>query len=222
MNRLLTLAASTFVTVSFSSASAQESAATERDGRLDGEWRGQAVKSSLNTQLALSLFRDGSYVRRVVVVTEFAWTAEPNILHIAQVTRKKNVLEYGQAMSVRMTVTPSALTTRYGSDSIVLYRLGAPEADSSLIGRWQGESASGEEVIEEFAPDGQLLVMVTVARDAGRFSVAPDEIEWRQQIPSEGKRKEKFRIEGPKLKLFVDTGRAPVELIRGPVQPPPD
>jgi hypothetical protein len=119
-----------------------------------------------------------------------------------------------------MSVTSTTLTTRFGNDSIVLYRLGGAATDSSIIGRWQGENANGEEVVEEFAPNGQLLVMVTVARDAGQFAVVSrDEIEWRQQIPSEGKRREKFRIDGTKLKLFVDTGRLPVELARGPIQP---
>jgi len=222
MNHLLTLAASTIVLIS--SASAQESAATAsvRDNHLDGEWRGAAVQSSLNTQLALSLFSDGSYVRRMVITTEFAWTAEPNVLNIASITRKGADVVYGQAMTVRMSVTPVSLTTRYGSDSIVLYRLGGGPNDSTVVGRWQGESAAGEEVIEEFAPDGQLVVMVTVARDAGRFNVLSDEIEWRQQIPAEGKRKEKFRMNGGALQLFVDTGKAPVELTRGPIQPPPD
>ncbi|HUQ48480.1 MAG TPA: hypothetical protein VM053_09585 [Gemmatimonadaceae bacterium] len=220
MNRLLTLAVSTIAAVSFSSASAQTPVAAVRDSRLDGEWRGLAVQSSLNTQLALSLFKDGLYVRRMVIVTEFAWTAEPKILNIAPIVRKGNDIEYGQAMSVRMSVNAISLTTRYGKDSIVLYRLGPPGEDSSLIGRWQGESETGEEVVEEFAPDGQLLVMVTIARDAGRFNVLPDEIEWRREIPTEGKRREKFRMNGATLQLFVDLGRAPVELTRGPVQPP--
>ena len=177
MNRLLTLALSTIVTVSFSPAVAQESSAAARDARLDGEWRGPAAKPPLNTQLALSLFRDGSYVRRLAIVTEFAWTAEPGVLNIAPVTRKGAEVQYGRAMAVRMRANAISLTTRYGDDSIVLYRLGAPVEDSSLIGRWQGENAAGEEVIEEFAPDGQLLVMVTVARDAGQFDVSADEIE---------------------------------------------
>lgn len=221
MNRLLALAASTIVSITFSSASAQEASAIARDSRLDGEWRGLATKSSVNAQLALSLFHDGSYVRRMVIVNEFGWTAETNILNIAPVTRSGNELTYGQAMSMRMTVTGSSLTTRYGKDSIVLWRLGGAASDSSLLGRWQGETAAGEEVIEEFTPDGQLLVMITVARDAGHFIVASDAIEWRQQIPREGKRKEKFKLDGQKLRLFVDTGRRPVELSRTPVQPPP-
>jgi len=220
MNRFLTHSAAIIVLLLAASASGQEAAGVDHDAGLIGEWRGAAVKSSLNTQLALSLFRDGSYVRRMVIVTEFAWTAEPHILNIAQVTRKGTDIEYGQAMAVRMTVTATSLTTRFGNDSIVLYRLGAQTSDTSVVGRWQGENAAGEEVIEEFAPDGQLLVMVTVARDAGRFSIGQDEIEWQQQIPSEGKRKEKFRIEGRRLKLFVDTGGAPVVLTLGPVQPP--
>jgi hypothetical protein len=67
-----------------------------------------------------------------------------------------------------------------------------------------------------------LLVMVTVARDAGRFNVLGDDIEWQQQIPTEGRRKEKFRMNGDTLQLFVDTGKAPLALTRGPVQPPPE
>jgi hypothetical protein len=222
MTRFLTLAVSTIVLVSMAPAHAQESAAAARGSHLDGEWRGPAAQSSLNTQLALSLFKDGSYVRRMVIVTEFAWTAEPKVLNLAPITRKGNDFEYGRAMAVRMTVTPTSLTTRFGNDSIALYRLGPAINDSSLIGRWQGESASGEEVVQEFAPDGMLLVMVTVARDAGRFNVLGDDIEWQQQIPTEGRRKEKFRMNGDTLQLFVDTGKAPLALTRGPVQPPPE
>jgi hypothetical protein len=144
-----------------------------RDNRLDGEWRGFAAKSSLNTQLALSLFNDGSYVRRMVIVTEFAWTAEPNILNIAPVIRRRNDLDYGQAMSMAMRITESSLMTRFGKDSIILYRLGPSAPDLSLIGRWQGETAAGEEVVEEFAPDGQLLMMVTGARHAVELTRGP-------------------------------------------------
>lgn len=232
MSRLLRSAATIVVSIAAASASGQDAAVAAHDGGIMGEWRGAMGQSSPTSQLALSMFRDGSYVRRVVTVTEFAWTSEPHLLNFAEVTRKGNDLQYGRAMAVRMTVNAISLTTIYGNDSIVLYRLGGTTSDSSVIGRWQGENANGEEVIEEFAPDGQLLVMVTVARDLGHYSlVAKDEIEWLQQVPTEGKHRDKFKLQGNKLKLFVEPGpnedfrgypyptRKTVELFRGPIQP---
>src|SRR4051812_34299119 len=123
MNRLFRNAARIVVSVLTASASAQQAGSTSHENGLIGEWRGAAVQSSVNTQLALSLFNDGSYVRRIAMVNEFAWTSEPHLLNIAEVIHKGNDVQYGRAMAVRMSVTATSLTTRYGNDSIVLYRL---------------------------------------------------------------------------------------------------
>jgi hypothetical protein len=220
ITRLLqVLAASTILIVS-SAAFCQAASPSGRDSHLDGEWRGLAAQSSLKTQLALSLFRDGSYVRRMVIVNEYVWTAEPNRLNIAPVIRKENDVDYGKTIAMEMRIDGSSFMTRVGKDSIVLYRLGPATSDSSIIGRWSGETAAGEEVIEEFAPDGQLLIMVTLARDAGHFVVAKDAIQWRQQIPDDRKSSSRFKMDGVKLKLYADSGGPPVELIRAPVQIP--
>jgi hypothetical protein len=223
-------AAALIISVACASASAQEARSAAREADLIGEWRGVLVKTPLDTQLALSMFRDGSYVRRTVKVSEFAWASEPRAVNITPIMRNGNDIVLGRATVVRMTVTPMSLTTRSGNDSVVLYRLGESASDSSLVGRWLGENAKGEEVIEEFAPDGKLLVMVTITRDAGRFSLTSHgEIEWLQQIPPEGKQRQKFKLEGNKLKLFTEPDedfrgypwptRQTMELTRGPIQP---
>ncbi|HXV17377.1 MAG TPA: hypothetical protein VD758_11400 [Gemmatimonadaceae bacterium] len=166
-----------------------------------------------------------------MTVSEFAWASGPHGLNISPITRNGNDIVLGRTMVLGITVTPVSLTTHYGNDSVVLYRLGGGISDSSLIGRWQKENANGEEVIEEFAPDGKLFVMVTVTREAGRFSLTSHgEIEWLQQIPPKGKHRQKFKLDGNKLKLFVEPDgdfrgypwpeRETIELARGPIQPP--
>ena len=85
---------------------------------------------------------------------------------------------------------------------------------SPLLGRWQGQTEFGEELTEDFTADGRLVVSITLTHEAGRYSVNQDVIEWWEQIPNPGKRHEKFRIEGGKLKVFVAPKLPPLELTR--------
>ena len=218
MNRLLPFACAAALSLTLSGASSQEAPAAAHEGTIAGEWHGEMNNGGLAMRLTLNLYEDGTYVKRVVFVHEYGWTAEGSTLHLAQLVRNGDAVAYASPMLLDMRVNDSSLVTKSGKDSLSLRRVTYPVAQSPLLGRWQGETDLGEELLEDFTQDGQLVVTITLRREAGRYSVGRDEINWWEQIPDPNKRKEKFSLEGDKLKFFVTPKLPAIELHRAQEQ----
>lgn len=218
MPRLFPFVSSIALAGSLSAASSQEAPAVARERQIAGEWQGEVSTSGAVARMTLSLFNDGTYVKRVVFVNEFGWTAEGMTLRIAPSVRNGDSLLFAPAMSMQMKLTDSLLVTRSGRDSLRLHRVTYPVAQSPLLGRWQGQTEFGEELTEDFTADGRLIVSITLTHEAGRYSVDHGVIEWWQQIPNPGRRHEKFLLQDGKLKVFVGARLPPIELTRAPDQ----
>lgn len=214
MSRLLPLASSIVLALSASGASSQQAPANARDKQIAGEWEGNVSALGATARMTLNLFNDGTYVKRVVFVNEYGWTAVGNTLLIAPSVRYGDSLLFAKAMSMDMKVTDSSLITKSGKDSLKLRRFTYPVAQSPLLGRWQGQTEFGEELTEDFTADGRLIVSITLTHEAGRYSVDKGNIEWWQQIPESRKRREKFEIDGDKLKVFLGPKVPALELTR--------
>jgi hypothetical protein len=214
MSRLLPLASAIALAVSLSAASSQETRTVSRDQQIIGEWQGDVNSNGATARMTLILFRDGTYVKRIVFVNEYGWTAEGNTLLIAPSVRYGDSLLFAKAMSMQIRVSDSSLITKSGKDSLKLHRYTYKVDQSPLLGRWQGQTDFGEELTEDFTADGRLIVSITLTHEAGRYSINKDVIEWWQQIPTPNKRREKFAIDGNKLKVYLVGKIPPIELTR--------
>jgi hypothetical protein len=168
--------------------------------------------------MMLSLFTDGTYVKRVVLVNEFGWTADDTILMIARSQVQAKKVTFGPPMSTRMTVSDSFLVVKSANESLTLRRLTRFDPKAPLVGRWHGESDLGEELTEDFLADGRLVVGVTLTREAGMYSVKRGAIEWEVQLPNSETRRERFRIEGNRLTIFGNSQQKPIVWERSPIQ----
>ena len=168
--------------------------------------------------MTLSLFRDGTYVKRVVLFNEFGWAADDSTLLIARPETRAKKVTFGLPMLMHMTVTDSSLVVRSGNDSLRFRRFTRFNPQTPLVGRWHGESDLGEELTEDFVPDGRLFVSVTVTREAGMYSVKHGAIEWEVQLPNSAMHRDKFRIDGNKLRIFLASEQKPVVWERSPIQ----
>jgi hypothetical protein len=200
--------------VSLSAASSQEARAPSREQLITGEWQGNVSTNTGTARMTLQLYRDGTYVKRIVFVNEYGWTAEGNTLIIAPSMRYGDSTLFAKAMTMQMRLTDSSLVTKSGKDSLALHRFTYKVDQSPLLGRWQGQTEFGEELTEDFTADGRLIVSITLTHEAGRYSISKDVIDWWQQIPTPGKRRERFQVDGDKLKMFLSGNLPPIELTR--------
>jgi len=189
------------------------SAAPQRSGELVGRWKGAINESGGSTEVVLDLFPNGTYARRVVVVSEFGWTQEGDKLILAPaIERRDNEVSYGKATVVSMKLSNDVLTIADAKQSISMKRATIPVNESALIGRWEGQSDLNEGITQDFLSDGRLIVTVTLAREAGRYVIDDETINWEVQIPDPKRKKTKFKMDGEKLVLFLGSGLPTLEM----------
>lgn len=215
MSSLLPFASAFALAVTLSAASSQEVRTVAREQVMVGEWQGDIATDGAAARMTLFLFRDGTYVKRLVFVNEFGWTTEGNnTLLIAPSFRSGDSLLYAKAMSMQMRLSDSSLVMKSGKDSLKLSRYTYKDDQFPLVGRWQGQTEFGEELTEDFTADGRLIASITLTHEAGRYSVNKNMIEWWQQIPTPKKRREKFEVDGNTLKVFPVGNVVPIKLTR--------
>lgn len=191
------------------------SAAPQRAPELVGRWKGSIEESGTVTEISIDFFPSGTYARRVVLMSEFGWTQQGDVLIIAPALEKKNnEISYGKASVVSMKLTDDVLIIADRKQAISMKRSTVPVNESALIGRWEGQSAQNEGITQDFLSDGRLIVTVTLAREAGRYSVRETNINWEVQIPNPHKAKTKFRRDGNKLLLYLTPEVPALEMTR--------
>ena len=195
------------------------SAAPQRPSEIVGRWQGAIGDNGATTEVSLEFFPNGTYARLVVVKTEFGWTQQGDMLLIAPAVQSRNSdPSYGRASAVSMKVSDSVLVLADSKQSISMKRLTLRVNEAALIGRWEGLSDLNEGITQDFLSDGRLIVTVTLAREAGRYSVRDTQINWEIQIPTPRRSKSKFRLDGNKLALFLASDLPALEMTRADPQ----
>jgi len=201
-------------------AAALLSAHPQRADELVGRWRGSIEQDQTTTEVVIEFFPNNTYARRVSIKTEFGWTQEGDVLLLAPALEKKNNdITYGKASVVSMKLSDDVLTIADAKQSISMKRATAPVNESKLIGRWEGQSDLNEGITQDFLSDGRLIVTVTLAREAGRYSIRESKINWEVQIPQPHKTKSRFRVDGNKLVLFLTDDIPALEMTRAEIRP---
>ena len=207
--RLITLA--TFATVALPAANGQPAA------DLIGKWTTESGDAGARTQINLEFFANGTYANRLVIINEFGWTQQGNLLLLAPLVGNERAnAVYGKASVLQMKLDGDNLTISDKEQTINLKRVTVPINEAAILGRWEGKSAANEGVVQDFLSDGRLIISITMLGEAGRFSADSKNIQFEEQIPDPGKRKRRFRIENDKLTLFLKPN-APTQLTRARV-----
>ncbi|HEX6573674.1 MAG TPA: hypothetical protein VF042_01785 [Gemmatimonadaceae bacterium] len=194
---------------SFNAADAQKADA------IIGRWNGEFVDNGVRTSITIDFFARGTYARRVDVISEFGWTQNGDVLLIAPAISKiENDVSYGKPSVVKMKLADDVLTISDSAQTISMKRVTVPINESQLLGRWEGQSEMNEGVTQDFLSDGRLIVTLTLAREAGRFSVDGGSITFEEQIPTPRKRKTKFRVEDGKLLMYLTPEVPALALVR--------
>jgi hypothetical protein len=206
--RLITFA--TVATLALPSANGQP--ATE----LVGKWTNESGDGGARTQISLQFFPNGTYAHRLVIISEFGWTQQGNVLLLAPLvgTGGANPL-YGKATAVQLKLDGDNLTLSDPEQTITMKRVTVPVNEAAILGRWEGKSKANEGIVQDFLADGRLLITITMLAEAGRYSADRKNIRWEEQIPEPRNRKTPFRLENDKLTLFLKPD-APMQLIRAP------
>jgi hypothetical protein len=182
---------------------------------LVGEWRGQTFAAGTTAEITLNLYENGTYARRVTSVSEYGWTLDGERLLIAPLTgTANNEPTYGKAMAIRVTVAGDELIASVAKQSLVLKRVTAAVSESPLLGRWEGLTDLNEPLTQDFTADGRLIISVTVSREAGRYSVDKESINWAEQIPKPERRNSRFKLDQDRLTIFFNPRLPPLELSR--------
>ncbi len=182
---------------------------------LTGEWKGETFAAGGVAGVTLSLYPNGTYARRIVVVSEYGWTLEGEALMLAPLLARTDTgSTYGTAAIVRVELMGDSLVARAGRDAVHMKRITFPVEASPLLGRWEGLSDLNEPVTQDFTADGRLIVSLTVSRAAGRFTLDGEWINWSEQIPVPEKRKTRYRLEDGRLFVHFEPRLPPLELER--------
>jgi hypothetical protein len=190
-------------------------AAPQRSTDLLGRWKGAIEENGVTTEVSIDFFPSGTYARRVTLISEFGWTQSGDVLLIAPALEKRdNEISYGKASVVSMKLADDVLVIADAKQSISMKRATAPVNESALVGRWEGQSELNEGITQDFLSDGRLIVTTTLAREAGRYLVRDQDINWEIQIPNPHKSKSKFRLEKNKLTLFLSSALPALEMTR--------
>jgi hypothetical protein len=185
---------------------------------LAGEWQGQTFAAGSAATVTLMLYANGTYSRRIVTATEFGWTLQGDgtLIMAPLVSVADDGNHYGKAVALGVTLMGDSLIARAGKNSIVLRRVTASVPETPLLGRWEGLSDMNEPLTQDFTADGRLIITVTHSREAGRWAVSAETINWTEQIPSPGKKRSRYRVEGEKLLIYMTPKLPPLELSRIP------
>ena len=195
------------------------SAGAQRASDLAGTWQGGIEEGGTRTEVTVNLYANGKYARRVVVSSEFGWTASGEVLLLAPaIGRNENDIVYGKPTAVRMEIADSVMTITDSTRSISLRRVTVPINESRILGRWEGQSELNEGITQDFLSDGRLIVTVTLAREAGRYYVRNKSIDWEVQIPMPRRLKSRFTLDADKLTLYWGRGVPETAMTR--VRPP--
>ncbi len=182
---------------------------------LNGEWKGETFAAGGVAGVTLNLYSNGTYARRIVVVSEYGWTLEGNALMLAALLARTDTgSTYGRAAIVRVQLIGDSLVARAGRDAVHLKRVTSLVEASPLLGRWEGLSDLNESVTQDFTADGRLIVSLTVSREAGRFSHDGEWINWAEQIPVPKNKKTRYRLEDGRLSVYFEPRLPPLELER--------
>lgn len=183
---------------------------------LVGKWISERSDAGARTETSIQFFANGTYAHRLVIVSEFGWTQQGDLLLLAPLIGKNGgTPEYGEASALRLTLTGENLTIADAEQTIKLKRVTVPVNESALLGRWEGKSEQNEGVVQDFLSDGRLLITITMMREAGRFAADKRSIQWEEQIPEPRKRKTRFRLENDRLTVFLKPD-VPLQFVRAP------
>ncbi len=218
VSRMLMLGLSALVSAE---SRAQGAAATQvaqspapRSG-IAGEWKGETFAAGGIAGVSLNLYSNGTYARRIVVVSEYGWTLEGDALILAPLLAQSDTgSTYGKASVLRVKLIGDSLVARAGHDAVHLKRITALAEASPLLGRWEGLSDLNESVTQDFTADGRLIVSLTVSREAGRYALDGEWINWSEQIPMPEKKKTRYRLEDGRLFVYFEPRLPPLELDR--------
>ncbi len=188
-----------------------------REQALIGQWTGDVDAQGTPGTLTLNLFPNGTYSRMVSTRSDFGWTMEGDMLIIAAVSGVADgELTYGKASALKIRFDADSMTASHLGKSIVMHRVTSAVRDAPLLGRWMGASDLNETITQDFTVDGRLIVTATLSRDAGRFSIGREEIEFEEQIPKPRKRRSAYELKGDTLLIYLNRQLPPTELTRIP------
>jgi hypothetical protein len=194
----MTLGAVTLIAVSSIGA-----ARAQKISDIVGRWKGEFAGDGTRTSVVIDFFPRGTYARRVDVITEFGWTVDGDALMLAPaLSRSNNDVAYGKPSVLRMKLANDVLVISDSAQSISLKRVTVPINESAILGRWEGQSDLNEGITQDFLSDGRLIITITLAREAGRFSLNGRNIVFEEQIPTPQRKKSRYKFEEGKLVLY--------------------
>lgn len=180
-----------------------------------GQWKGAIDEGGSRTEVIIEFFPNGTYARRVALTSQFGWTLSGDVLLLAPALSKSNdEISYGKASAVHMKLKDSVLVISDAQQSISLKRVTVPINEAAILGRWEGVSEQNEGITQDFLSDGRLMITVTLAREAGRYTLDESNINFEEQIPEPRRKKSRFRIADGKLVLFFNQDLPAIELAR--------
>jgi hypothetical protein len=201
--------------VALIAASSPGAADFQKVGDIVGRWKGEFAGDGTKTSVIIDFFPRGTYARRVDVINEFGWTLNGDALMLAPaVSRSNNEVSYGKPAVLKMRLADDMLVISDSAQSISLKRVTVPINESAILGRWEGQSDLNEGITQDFLSDGRLIITVTLAREAGRFSLDGRNITFEEQIPTPRKKKSRYKIEDGKLVLYQTPDVPGMEMTR--------
>ena len=180
-----------------------------------GQWKGETNSSGSVADVSYEFYPNGTYARKVLLVNEYGWTVEGDVLLMAPVVAASDSgATYGKASAVRLAFRGDSLVASAGRERLHLHRVTAAVPESPLLGRWEGLTDMNEPVTQDFTADGRLIVSVVVSRAAGRFSMDGELIVWSEQIPLPKRTTSRYRMGDGKLTLIISPNLPPLELTK--------
>ena len=180
-----------------------------------GQWKGAIDEGGSRTEVLLEFFPNGTYARRVALTSQFGWTLSGDVLLLAPaLSRSNNEVTYGKASAVHMKLKDSVLVISDAHQSISMKRVTVPINEAAILGRWEGVSEQNEGITQDFLADGTLMITVTLAREAGRYTIDQSNISWEEQIPEPRRKKSRFRIADGRLVLYLNQDIPAIEFVR--------